>query len=228
MLFIEPVYVLTTWYMPVILGIYIFIPYISRALKSMDHLELLPLLLVTYVYFFIVPTIYHLKADQAQIPTVLDLNFSGGLYGFYVVLGYLIRVYSQYLSKLSVRTSVMIILIGIALITQVQIWVTDKILYCVWYDFFLQPIVTVLIFHCLQYIKFNRFSELILKISNCSFGMYLFHIIVIFALFKYDLLNFIAIEEIRITIAFILTFILSFSSIMLIRRLPYLGKILVR
>ena len=70
MLFIEPVFVLTTWYMPVILGIYLFIPYLSRVLKSMNYQELFPLLLVTYAYFFIIPTIYHLKTNPSQFSVV--------------------------------------------------------------------------------------------------------------------------------------------------------------
>ena len=224
MFFIEPVYVLTTWYMPVILGIYLFIPYVSRV----NYRELLPILLVAYVYFFIIPTVYHLKSNPSQISVVLDLKFSGGLYGFYVILGYLIRIYGQYLEKLSNPTVIITILISIALITLAQIWVTEKSLYCVWYDFFLQPIVTVLIFNYLKSFKFDRFSGLILNVSNCSFGMYLIHIIFIFILFKYGLLNFIAVEEIKMTIGFLITFILSFISIMFIRKLPYLGKILVR
>ena len=228
MFFIEPVYVLTTWYMPVILGIYLFIPYVSRVLKSMNYQELLPILLVAYVYFFIIPTIYHLKSNPSQFSVVLDLKFSGGLYGFYVILGYLIRIYGHYLEKLSNLTVIITILISTALITLAQIWVTEKSLYLVWYDFFLQPIVTVLIFNYLKSFKFDKFSGLILNISNYSFGMYLIHIIFIFIILKYGLLDFIAINELKMIIGFLITFILSFISIMFIKKLPYLGKILVR
>ena len=228
MLFIEHVYVLTTWYMPVILGIYLFIPYISRVLKSMSHREMLILLIVAYVYFFIVPTVYHLKTNPVNYTAVLDLSFSGGLYGFYVILGHIMKVYGQYLDKLSNRTAIFLILVAVALITEAQIWINATRLYRVWYDFFLQPIAAILIFNSLKSIKFNKLSSLILNISNCSFGMYLIHIIFIFVLSKYNLLNFIVINELRIIISFVITFILSFIAIMCLKKIPRLGKILVR
>ena len=227
MLFIEPVYIGHSWYMPVILGIYLFIPYVSRTFKSMSDKEFLIPLAVAYIYFFIFPSLSQIRASHLNI--VLDLNFSGGLYGFYVIIGYLLHRFESFINLKRIK-SISIILILIALTTYAQIFIhssSGKIFH-LWYDFFLIPPTVILIFILCRDIKLNFFKSLIEKISKCSFGMYLIHVFYIGFILKFGLINFIAVDEIKILTLTILIYILSFVSVLILKKLPFIGKILVR
>ena len=228
MLFIESTNVFHGWYMEVILGIYLFIPCLSRVLHTMNHREILPLMLISYLYFFLVPTIYHLKANPIQWNSCLDLSFSGGMYGFYLILGFLIKKYDEQISHSIKRWSIPVILISIAATTQAQIWVSLKQVYHVWYDFCLLPIASVFIFIYLKDLKCQLLNGLITKISTCAFGIYLTHALLVISFLKYHLLYFIAVGELRVITFALVMFVLSFILVILLKKLPYVGKILVR
>lgn len=82
-----------TWYMPVIIGIYLFLPFVASVLKNMNEKILIILLLIIYFYLFIVPGINlwqsALSVDSSsRVSNQIDLSFGGGIYGFYLILGY--------------------------------------------------------------------------------------------------------------------------------------------
>ncbi len=79
--------------MPVILGIYLFIPFLSAALNHIDIRILYVPLLVAAIYLFGVP-LCDVFLSAYSFPTLslrLDLSFAGGTYGFCVLLGYLVK-----------------------------------------------------------------------------------------------------------------------------------------
>ena len=226
MLFVEQVNLGPSWYMPVILGIYIFIPYLSRVLKTMSSKEILLTFSISYIYFFIIPTLNHLKAIQWG--SVLDLHFSGGLYGIYVILGYLLHKYEDQL-KSSYKWSFIVVISFISMIFYQKLaYQLKNEIFNMWYDICLLPIITISIFVLCKEMKFSRFRKLITAISKCSFGMYLTHMIFILTFSKYGFLNFIASEELRILLLTITVFVVSFVFVMLLSKLPKLGRILVR
>lgn len=49
--FVENVGMTHAWYMPVILGMYIFLPYVSRALHSISNKALIVIMAIMFVIF---------------------------------------------------------------------------------------------------------------------------------------------------------------------------------
>ena len=226
MFFVEPVYVIHSWYMPVILGIYIFIPYLARVLKSMNNLELCIPLAIAYFYYLVLPTLNHIKEVQ-WIPC-LDLHFSGGLYGLYVILGYLMYRYETQLKNLiNFKLTAMILIIFNVLLQILFYSLTGKA-FNIGFYICTFPLAAAATFMVLKDIKLSRFKNLILNISNCTFGMYLSHMLFIFIFTKYELLNFISSKALRIIILAIIVYILSFVFVMLLKKLPYIGRTLTR
>lgn len=83
-----------TWYMGMILGIYILIPFASIALKSVrPKLFLFPFVIYA-VYEFgrnTVNTFIEFIHPEYQMNTQFVLGFSGGVWGIYLVVGYFIK-----------------------------------------------------------------------------------------------------------------------------------------
>ena len=80
-------------YNQIILGIYLFIPFLSAALNHIDIRILYVPLLVAAIYLFGVP-LCNVFLSAYSFPTLslrLDLSFAGGTYGFCVLLGYLVK-----------------------------------------------------------------------------------------------------------------------------------------
>lgn len=92
------------WYMPMIIGLYLFIPFISNALNKVSKKVILLLSGLSVFYIFLVPTLdVAMKAtDHTPLVGNLDLSFLGGLYGSLMLVGYLVKKYWNKL--ISVKT----------------------------------------------------------------------------------------------------------------------------
>lgn len=80
MLFLKYVNVGHIWYVSMIIGMYIFLPLIADALQEINVKRLKIPLIISCIYLFFIPT-----------NNVLDLSYSGGIYGIYLLSGYLIK-----------------------------------------------------------------------------------------------------------------------------------------
>ena len=100
-LFLQHADMTHSWYMPMIIGIYLFIPCISEILKRVPDKMILSLMLITYIYCFIVPSIniFVECLTGISLSTQLDLNYSGGTYGIYLLLGYFARKWNDKIAK---------------------------------------------------------------------------------------------------------------------------------
>jgi surface polysaccharide O-acyltransferase-like enzyme len=82
------------WYLPTIIGIYIFIPFISIILKKYSpKLFILPLL-AGYIYIFVVPTanIFLNGAELIPLTSKINVAYMGAHNGMYVLAGYFFKV----------------------------------------------------------------------------------------------------------------------------------------
>ena len=84
MLFLENVDISHYWYMPVILGVYIFVPLISAVLKRFSIKTLMVPLTIASCYLYFVPTVNIILTSigQDSITAKLDVSFSGGATAF--------------------------------------------------------------------------------------------------------------------------------------------------
>lgn len=82
------------WYMPMIIGMYIVIPFLSKMMMNFPDNKsfLIPGMLAVFT-FVLIPTVEVFRGEAfpgvALIPQT-DVKFLGGIYGLYLILGYLI------------------------------------------------------------------------------------------------------------------------------------------
>ena len=228
-LFLQMQPILHFWYLPVILGIYVFIPYLARMFRAISDKEFLIPLTLIFIYIFVFPSIAHIRGIEYDIR--LDLGFSDGFFGTYVVLGYAFHRFEHQLKSYFSRGKLIaIIVILIVAITGVQMWLPVKngSIYHLWYDFFLIPPTTMAIFILLKDIKFMRLSKLVENISACSFGIYLIHMAIILFLERNGFIDFANGMAAKVLALTVMVPIISFLSVFLLRKVPYLGKLLFR
>ncbi|WP_440249518.1 acyltransferase [Dialister succinatiphilus] len=176
MLFINQVHMGHMWYMPMIIGLYICIPFAARALKKINLRTIMfPFILLAF-YAFGLPSynawggVFHHHLDPAR----LDLGFSGGLYGLYLVLGLCIkRGLLQKLSTDCIEVSTFIFFT----LTVLSQWFSlyHGVTYNVWYDFAPLVLCSLFLFELLSRFSAQVFRKSSYWISKNSFGIYLVH-----------------------------------------------------
>ena len=180
MLFLKGVGLSHEWYMPMIIGMYFFIPLLSIVLNKIDTKIIIICALITYFYYFVLPSLNIILTIQGKelCYGLLDMHYSGGEYGLYLVLGYLsskIKFSERKHSFLYIG-----IFIGAYLCTvQFQKYVfNNSYEYGIWYTFLLVPVSSFALFIFLKGINSDKiFNKLFYNISKVSFGMYLMHMI---------------------------------------------------
>lgn len=176
LLFFHKVNMSHIWYMLMILGMYILIPFVSNALHTLD----LKTVKIPIVFFIICAFVYPFLTTVCTILGVelgylqLSLGFSGGAYGLYFILGYMIRKGTL----LKVQNSILIVLAGMSFAATVYLQMLSYnhgVEYKVWYD-----CVFVLLCSCSLFELLSRFHNVIFYkavkyIAEYSFGIYLVH-----------------------------------------------------
>lgn len=190
MLFLQKVPLMNMWYMPMIIGIYIAIPYVSKVVHTFSIKTLkIPIILI-FVCIFIMPTLNLIlktfKLDQYNC--ILDISFLGGCYGLYIVGGYLIRekIIKKIKTKWLVFTSILFFIIS----CYIQIFEFEhKIEYNIWYNSPFIFICTFALFELFTRINTDNFNKWIVKIftyiSKISLSIFFMHIIVEMIFSKY-------------------------------------------
>lgn len=197
MLFLEPLRLNQMWYMSLILGIYIFIPYVKKGIEGSlaTKLVLIPLILGVIVYF-INPTInILLNASFSNITTKtmnLDVSFIGGIGGIYVLTGY-------YLSKIKreFKQSILLLLLTIFIILNIECLLYLKSLQFdytgfLWYSNIFTYISSMIVFLLVKNFSFLLFlKKICFYLSRISFAIFLIHMIILSALFhEFNVLTF--------------------------------------
>ncbi len=79
------------WYTPMLLGLYLLLPFAARAVRGVSLRTLGAVCLVSFFCFSAMPTVSLAReiSGRSGYESLLDLGFSGGLYGLYVLLGYI-------------------------------------------------------------------------------------------------------------------------------------------
>lgn len=93
------------WYMPMIIGRYLFLPYVANVLHQVDGKLLGVFMLVVYAYCFVAPSMSLYQSVFQIYPDKLvsaqpDLSYGGNCYGLYLVLGYAIARYQDKIEHL--------------------------------------------------------------------------------------------------------------------------------
>ena len=176
MLFMTQVHMGHMWYMPMIIGIYVCIPFISNALHAIRAKTLQFPVLVLSFYAFGIPVwqVVNKAMNFTDITSVLDFGFSGGVYGLYIILGFLLN--KGILKKITTKCLVSATGFFYVLTVFLQIFsYSAGITYNVWYNCGLLLLCCLCLFELFS--RFNCFygQKAWTWISKNSFGMYLVH-----------------------------------------------------
>ncbi len=169
------------WYMPVIIGIYLFIPFVSNALLSIDKRVLKVLVTIALFHFFLIPTMNVIIQARGSIGLVgrYELQYLGGMYGVMMVIGYLCRQYwTKINQKLSLAKLIIYCLGSIIISIIMHYWALylKRYNYDMWYDSIFILLASVSLFIILLKIFNNqRDSIMLTKIAELTFGCYLVH-----------------------------------------------------
>jgi len=214
------------WYIYMIVFIYLFVPFMGKGLRSLNHSAILYLLLgwgiLTYVCNSIPLNMYSWSGQYAS-------RFLGYfLYSGYLVLGYFltklpfistkIRYLSSFVFLLSIATSAVL-----TYIFSKQAHSLDLTLYS--YLTVNTIIQSIAIFLWIKdsKIKNKYISTLQSAISNYSYGIYLVHIMIIGIFFNHGIYWAMAHPLVSLPFVILITLITSFVIIYILRKLPF-GK----
>ena len=230
MIFIKGVDFVHAWYVGVILGIYLFIPVVSRTLKIVSDRELFLLTAVAYIYYFIVPTANFFT--ERELMVWIDVTFSGGMFGTYVILGYMIHRFEARLDALldnrKIFFGVLAMVIGLTYamaLVQLDFFNRGE-LFLIWNNFCLLPPASVGLFLILK--RVTRVRQLTADLSRCSFGIYLIHIPILTVFLLFNPFGGLSSRGIKSAIWVSAIFALSYLLTATLSKVPGIGKILFR
>ena len=225
MLFFRSVNMGHAWYLPMILGIYILLPFVASVLKKNNNkLFIFPLIIFTAFSFGYSTFNVVYKGLFADIPlsNQFSLGFSGGIYGLMVLYGYFIG--KGAFSKIKTGYIIAAFLLSFIAVVCMQFWAYQKgAEYPVWYDNLFLLFASMGLFELFRRMKHIYGYRVIKVLSRYAFPIYLTHTIVR-ALFK-NLIRATAISKpIQELLFWAICLSISFLISWLISKIPRVGK----
>ena len=224
--------ILPGWYVPMILGLYLFLPFISIIIKKYNFKDLKIILIVGIIFLFLLPSLDTLGIVPISLKSDLYLPFFGGVFGLYVIIGK--YVYDGLFRKINDKIMYLLAFSSFVLCIVYQFYCLDKgINYKLWYDnicLFVLSLSLLEIIH--RKYDPNKIPELFKKVSsylsNISFPIFLLHNVVQYIIY----FNSEFIKDynrmIRVLYIFILSMLFSFIVIELLKKSKFLSKYLLR
>lgn len=215
------------WYMPMILGMYLTLPLVANALKTVQYKTILIPYVVVLVCTFGITT-----ADvTCNIlgfglgRTIISDGFSGGGYGLYLITGYLLKkgvlkkVQNHWLIGVSFVSFICTVLMQWCAYMR---WVS----YNVWYDNLFLMICAVTIFELVSRVENVPCKKVFALVSKYSFAIYLIHNPINMLLQRNETLLSMP-KEVGVLCVWALTIIASWIACYLISKIPKIGKVIL-
>lgn len=232
LLFIKQVNMPHMWYMPMIIGVYISLPFLSILIEKLDLCKFKFIILLFIVLRFLFPTItpFLNLCGKNGVGNIIDTNLLGSCYVLYIILGYYIY-HKKILRNFSLKKLIIIFLISCftGVFSQLlfsKYLYNDIGYYRVWYDSLFILICSTMLFEIILRMKkdFKKTGFILNLISRYAFSIFLLHefIIVIYCKYIYFKINNNPIETILL---FIITFVISFGFSFFISKTKRLHKI---
>lgn len=215
------------WYMPMIIGMYLSMPFVAAALKNFDDRTIWQATIVFTLLAFCLPFITILL-DMEGIRNVAIqycLGFSGGIYGIYIIMGYLVK--RSMFKKISKYILWVIVIVSMLFCVFFQYYSFIRGYdFFLWYEFPFILTGSFALFELVSRMKSVRFYGQVKILSKYSFAVFLIH-----NLFRLPLLPFIVLlpftEPVKALILWILLIIFSYAAAAIIYRIPRIGKFLL-
>ena len=212
------------WYLPMILGVYLLIPYVSNALNSLNRRQLLFPVLIFSVAFFVPPVVnVFLGANGEDLLSVLFyVGFSGGAYGMYLIMGDLVRegAFRKIPSALLALLMVTFLALGVWL----QMYsIRHEYYYSIWYDCLFCYVPSVCLFELFTRMRRIPMRRLAERVAYDSFAIFLLHNMVIMILMpQFERLAYM--RSIKMAILWLAAIVISMLAAFVINQIPVVGK----
>ncbi len=215
------------WYMPMIIGMYLSLPFASNAIRSFDKRTVFQATVIFTLLAFVLPFI-SLLCDINGIQNVTIqycLGFSGGIYGVYIILGYLVK--KGMFKDISSKILWIIAIISFAACFLFQYYTyTIGYNFLLWYDF---PFILTGSFALFELV--SRMDRVMLYDQVKFFSKYSFAVFLIHNLFRLPLLPYVVdlpfTDPVKALILWVILIICSFTAAAIIYRIPKVGKFLL-
>ena len=212
------------WYMPMIIGMYLSMPFVASALKHFDKKTIFQAMVVFSLLAFAMPfvtTIFDMQGIK-NVTIQYSLGFSGGVYGIYIILGYLVK--KGMFKDISKAKLWILTIVSFLICLGFQYYAfTKDYNFFLWYEFPFILLGSFALFELCSRMKSVRLYSGIKVFSKYSFAVFLIH-----NLFRLPLLPLVVMlpvtEPVKAIILWILLIIFSFSAAAIIYRIPRFGK----
>ncbi len=214
------------WFVYMILLLYLFIPFISKILKTASRKTIVVFLVLWLI-------LNHLQifgvVSIDEFPLLFKRLYGYMLYTGYLVLGYFLQtLHSKYnLSRISALLLYLSTVVIASLLTYYLSSQSGKQILTAMNTFTLNTFAQVIaIYFLVKNIEFkNKYLVVFIQtVSNYSFGIYLVHIMVISLFFRVGIFWTMAHPLISVPVVVLLTLITSFIVIFLLRKIPFMAK----
>ncbi|MBE6485542.1 MAG: acyltransferase [Methanosphaera stadtmanae] len=215
------------WYMPMIIGMYLSMPFVSNAVRSFDKRTVFQATVIFSLLAFCLPFISVLFDMEGIHNVVIQycLGFSGGIYGVYIILGYLVKkgMFKEVSSKLLGGISIISFIICVLFQYYAFIRGYDFFL---WYEFPFILTGSFTLFELVSRMDSVKAYSQIKFLSKYSFAVFLIH-----NLFRLPLLPWIVMlpftEPVKAIILWVMLIIFSYIAAVIIYRIPKFGKFML-
>ena len=212
------------WYMPMIIGMYLSMPFVASALKHFDVDTIYQATIVFTFLAFLLPFVTLICKMHGLDGVAIQycLGFSGGIYGIYIILGYLVKK-EKFKNISSLKLWVLaIVSFLVCVLFQYYAFVINYDFF-LWYEFPFILLGSFALFELCSRVKTVRFHSWVTVISKYSFAVFLIH-----NLFRLPLLPLVVqlpfAEPVKAIVLWILLIVLSFTAAAIIYRIPRFGK----
>lgn len=251
-LFVKQLFITHSWYIPMIIGIFIFIPFIAKGLKGSPTWSLYLILSIVFAGLFLVPSL-NLIFSSVGIKTISlqpTLGFLGPSSGLYLLIGHLIYLgEKKECEKNKPLTVIQVITLVVCLYLTVmfqgfihshfsQMMNEHREYLNLWYDFILLPPIAWASFNLLRRVRVLGNLWIIRRFSITSFGIYLIHRPLqmlmtqkdsSIGIFKYYQNVTGGLSDLQqMWVHFLISLLVSFILVELIGRIPFIGWLLFR
>lgn len=219
------------WYFPMIIGMYIGIPFVAKIVKIFSFKTLSISIIISFLSFFVLSTInvyLDIFGINYNLETLLDLQFLGGTYGTYIILGYFmsnnfkLKIKSLYILLIAITNFIFALIMQLLSCSNIS-----KYIYFVWYDNVFLLITTMCLFILFCRIKENKINNKLDKIftfiSKISLSLFFIHYIVIYVLKKY-IIKMQIVMPFKVAILFILVTLFSIGITYVLSKIEIIKK----
>lgn len=228
MFFIEYVPLKNMWYMPMIIGVYIAIPFLSKVIHSFSLKTIKIPMIITFLIMFVSPTVNVILQTTKlnQVGNVLDVSFLGGIYGIYMLLGYL--SHENKFEKINNKILIHVGVISFTFACLIQMYSYHKLnVYNIWYDSPFLLICCICLFELIKRIKSEKMpccmKKIITYISKISLAIFFIHLIVEIILKNYIKLIPLP-NHLRVLMLFIFSFLICVLVVWILSNIKIIRK----